>query len=269
MARYLDPKNDYLFWRIFGKHKDLMKSFLNALMPLDRDRQIVDLEYLQAEQVPENLLKIDTIVAVRCKDNCGCQFIVEIQVQWHTAFAGMLLNTSKSCVRQLNKNEEDYRLQPLYALTILNEDFDRITPEFYHRYRIMNDGTMDERIEGMEYIMIELSKFRADSWTDRRMAALWLCFLKEMDEDMYIVPPELKENAEIREALDLCEEGAYTEAQLNAYERYWDAVRIQKSIIHEGWMEGWAKGLAEGRAKGLAESEAKRLAKDRAEAGKR
>ncbi|MDR0687643.1 MAG: Rpn family recombination-promoting nuclease/putative transposase, partial [Prevotellaceae bacterium] len=33
MARYLDPKNDLTFKRIFGEHPDLLKSFLNALMP--------------------------------------------------------------------------------------------------------------------------------------------------------------------------------------------------------------------------------------------
>ncbi|MDR3188055.1 MAG: Rpn family recombination-promoting nuclease/putative transposase, partial [Prevotellaceae bacterium] len=34
MARYLDPKNDLTFKRIFGEHPDLLISFLNALMPL-------------------------------------------------------------------------------------------------------------------------------------------------------------------------------------------------------------------------------------------
>ncbi|MDR1097863.1 MAG: Rpn family recombination-promoting nuclease/putative transposase, partial [Tannerella sp.] len=39
MARYLDPKNDLPFKRIFGEHRDLLKSFLNALMPLEEDQQ--------------------------------------------------------------------------------------------------------------------------------------------------------------------------------------------------------------------------------------
>ncbi|MDR0395219.1 MAG: Rpn family recombination-promoting nuclease/putative transposase, partial [Tannerella sp.] len=34
MARYLDPKNDLIFKRIFGEHPHLLVSFLNALMPL-------------------------------------------------------------------------------------------------------------------------------------------------------------------------------------------------------------------------------------------
>jgi hypothetical protein len=35
MAHYLDPKNDFIFKRIFGEHPDLLISFLNALMPLE------------------------------------------------------------------------------------------------------------------------------------------------------------------------------------------------------------------------------------------
>jgi predicted transposase/invertase (TIGR01784 family) len=252
MARYLDPKNDLPFKRIFGEHDDLLKSFLNALMPLDKDQQIVKLEYLPAEQVPENPLKKDSIVDVRCKDNYGRQFIVEMQMQWNTVFARrMLFNASKTYVRQLNKNEDYHLLQPVYALAILNDEFDKVTPEFYHRFRIVNDKNMDERIEGLEFVMIELPKFQPETWTDRRMAVLWLRFLKEVDEEMRVVPPELKENAEISQALDLCEEGAFTEAQLNTYERYLDSVRIQKSLISQSTMEGEARGEARGLAKGL------------------
>jgi hypothetical protein len=51
--RYLDPKNDLTFKKIFGQHPHLLKSFLNALMPLKQGQQIVSLEYLPAELVPE------------------------------------------------------------------------------------------------------------------------------------------------------------------------------------------------------------------------
>ncbi|MDR1415577.1 MAG: Rpn family recombination-promoting nuclease/putative transposase, partial [Odoribacteraceae bacterium] len=71
MPRYLNPKNDLPFKRIFGEHPDLLKSFLNALMPLEENQQIVSLEYLSPEQVPENPGKKYSIVDVRCKDNFG------------------------------------------------------------------------------------------------------------------------------------------------------------------------------------------------------
>jgi hypothetical protein len=52
-TRYLDPRNDVVFKRIFGEHEGILRSFLNALLPLPADGQIVSLEYLPAEQVPE------------------------------------------------------------------------------------------------------------------------------------------------------------------------------------------------------------------------
>ncbi|MDR1406896.1 MAG: Rpn family recombination-promoting nuclease/putative transposase, partial [Tannerella sp.] len=38
MAIYLDPKNDFVFKRIFGNHPGLLISFLNALMPFEPGR---------------------------------------------------------------------------------------------------------------------------------------------------------------------------------------------------------------------------------------
>ena len=38
--RYLDPKNDLTFKRIFAEHPDLLKSLLNALMPLEEGMQL-------------------------------------------------------------------------------------------------------------------------------------------------------------------------------------------------------------------------------------
>ncbi|MDR1593295.1 MAG: Rpn family recombination-promoting nuclease/putative transposase, partial [Prevotellaceae bacterium] len=54
MGRYLDPKNDLPFKRIFGEHPELLKSFLNALMPFEEGQYIVSLKYLPAELIPEN-----------------------------------------------------------------------------------------------------------------------------------------------------------------------------------------------------------------------
>ena len=37
MARYLDPKVDILFKKIFGENKELVISFLNSLLQLRED----------------------------------------------------------------------------------------------------------------------------------------------------------------------------------------------------------------------------------------
>ena len=49
MARYLDPKNDLVFVKIFGEHPHLLKSFLNAMLSLEKE--IVDVECLKRSNV--------------------------------------------------------------------------------------------------------------------------------------------------------------------------------------------------------------------------
>ena len=54
--RYLDPKNDLTFKRVFGEPPHLLRSFLNALLPLGPDQQIVFLEYLSESAFTEGEL---------------------------------------------------------------------------------------------------------------------------------------------------------------------------------------------------------------------
>ncbi len=42
--KYLDPKADLTFKKVFGEHPNLVKSFLNALLPLEKDQQIEEIE---------------------------------------------------------------------------------------------------------------------------------------------------------------------------------------------------------------------------------
>jgi len=51
--RFLDPKNDLIFKKVFGEHPHLPISFLNALLPLGENEQIESLEHLPAELIPE------------------------------------------------------------------------------------------------------------------------------------------------------------------------------------------------------------------------
>ena len=44
MAKYLDPKADVTFKKVFGEHKNLVISLLNALLPLDDGKQVESIE---------------------------------------------------------------------------------------------------------------------------------------------------------------------------------------------------------------------------------
>ena len=258
-GKYLNPKADLIFKMVFGEHPDLVMSLLNALLPLPDDGQIESVEYLTPEMVPDNPAKKDSIVDVRCKDQQGRQFIVEMQLYWNEEFKRrVLLNASKAIVRQLDKGQDYSLIQPVYCLSLVNDKaFDYETDEFYHDYAIVDVEHTDRHIEGLRLVFVELPKFKPQSIAEKKMAVLWLRFLTEIAEDTVEAPAELLENEATRKALGLVEKSAMTEGQLYAYEKFWLAV-VDERILREaaakkGYNEGMEKGYNEGMEKGLAE----------------
>lgn len=270
--RYLDPRADLTFKRIFGEHKDLVISLLNALLPLDDDHLVESVEYIPVEMVPDNPLKKNSIVDVRCHDQDGRQFLVEMQMIWSKEFMQrVLFNASKAYVRQLDKKEDYNLLQPVYSLNLVNDVFMDDIPEYYHHYDIVNVEHTDKRIEGLHLIFVELPKFKPHTFSERKMQILWLRFLTEMG-DVRIVPQEFLANPEVKKAVDILEESSYTDAQLNGYDKFWDIVRTERTYINaairKGMSEGRAEGFEQGRAKGRAEGMAHGMAQGRAEGEK-
>jgi len=240
MARYLDPKADLTFKRIFIDHPHLLIHFLNSVMPFDTGRYIIDLEYLPQELAPDTPGRKFSIVDVRCIDNFKRQFIIEIQTSWYDAFMNRIVfNAGKAYVKQLYRSEAYHLLQPVYSLCILTENFDHKTDRFYHHFQIVNRENTDEIIPGLEFVLVELTeKFRHETISDRKLMVLWLRFLKEVNEDMKTLPEEMQENEYIRQAAELCEEGAFTPEELARYDHFWDAVRIEKTIKESARIEG-------------------------------
>ena len=115
--RYLDPKADLTFKKVFGEHPDLVISLLNALLPFETpEEEIQEIEYLTPELVPGTPLKKNSIVDVRCKDKQGRQFWVEMQMLWSSAFMQrVLFNASKAYVRQFGRQENKYELLPQFG----------------------------------------------------------------------------------------------------------------------------------------------------------
>ncbi len=254
VLRYLDPRADLTFKKIFGEHADLATSFLNALLPLKEGEQIETVEFLPAELVPDTPLKKNTIVDVRCKDNLGRQFLVEMQMYWTDTFMQrVLFNASKAYVRQLDKAYHYSYLQPVYSLSLVNDVFEPKIKEFYHLYDIVNIEHTEKVIDGLHFVFVELPKFKPQSVLDKKMMVLWLRFLTEMHDNVREIPDEFLENPEIKKAVGLLEESSYTEAQLYGYEEFWDAVMVERTIKDDALKYGVQQGMKEGLEQGMKE----------------
>ena len=243
--RYLDPKNDLTFKKVFGQHPRLLKSFLNAMLPLTVP--IKDLEYLPAELVPEVPLLKYSIVDVRCIDEQGRQFIVEMQMLWTDSFkTRVLFNASKAYVRQLDKGTEYKELQPVYALSLVNQVFEHDMDEFYHHYKIVHLANSNKVLEGLEFVFVEIPKFKAANFNEKRLQVLWLRYLSEIKNATETISPELLEVLEIREAIELLQESGYTKSELMAYDKYWDSISIERSLLSDSYVAGKQIGKIEG-----------------------
>jgi predicted transposase/invertase (TIGR01784 family) len=70
---------------------------------------------------------------------------------------------------------------------------------------------------------------------------------------MVDVPEEFMENPELIKAMELAQESSYTPAELEAYDKYWDAVRVEKTLTIDAFQAGKTEGKTEGIAEGIAE----------------
>ena len=235
MGKYLDPKADLTFKKIFGEHKNLVISLLNALLPLKEGEWVESIEYWPAEKIPNRTeAEKYSIVDVCCKDNRKREFIVEMQMSWTDSFKNrVLLNASKAYVAQTEKGMNYASLQPVYALNFVNAKFLDDVEDYYHYYHLVHDKYTDKVIDGLHLIFVELPKFKPTTFSERRMQVLWLRFLTEINENTREVPAELLENAEVNEALEIVERAAFSDEEMRTYDKFWDRVSSQRTYEEE------------------------------------
>ena len=254
-GKYLSPKADLTFKLVFAEHKDLMMSLLNALLPLAEDAPITYIEYETPEMAPERKDGKNSIVDVRCKDAKGRHFLVEMQMSWDEEFKKrVIMNASKAVMKQVGTAELYTLIQPVFSLNLLNAKMNGEAPEeFYHDYAILNVDHPECSLDYLRFVFVELPKFQPRNIMEKKMAVLWLRFLTEINEDTVEAPAELLENEEISKALRIVEKSAMSEAQLYAYERFWDAVNNEHVLMEGRYKEGLAEGRAKERARALQE----------------
>ena len=241
--KYLDPKADVTFKKVFGEHKNLVISLLNALLPLDPGKQVESIEYLPPELVPRTPIDKDTSVDVRCEETGGRKFIVEMQMSWTASFRQrVLFNASKAYVKQLEKGELYASPQPVYSLNLVNHTFEPGLDEYYHYYRMVHYLHSDKVLDGLHLVFVELPKFKAKNLAEKKMQVLWLRFLTEIDRDgADEVSQDLLDNPQTGQALEIVRESAYSKEEMAAYDGFWDYVSRRKGELAE--LERTAKEL--------------------------
>ncbi len=82
LSKFLDPKNDLSFKKIFGSEKNknilILIHFLNDILDFSTSDQIIEIEFLSTIMDPEIASDKQSIVDVLCKDSIGNRFVIEM-----------------------------------------------------------------------------------------------------------------------------------------------------------------------------------------------
>lgn len=154
----------------------------------------------------------------------------------------VLFNASKAYVRQMDSGEKYDLLQPVYSLNLVNDVFEPDLEEYYHYYRMVHVEHSERIINGLQLVFVELPKFTPHTYSEKKMEVLWLRYLTEIDEKTTEVPEELLESPEIKKAVTVLEESAFTPEQLLGYEKFWDIISVEKTLISSAERKGKAEG---------------------------
>ena len=245
--KYLDPKADLTFKKILGNHPARLISLLNALLPLSDEEQIHEIEYLPTELVPENNSYRYAIANILCTDTKGNKLCVVIRMEWSNFFEQRVqFLTSGLYVDPVIKQVKYFAQYPTYSLNLINDTFKYDTPDFIHNYRIVHDKDSNKVIKGLHFTFIELPKFTPHSIADKRMMVLWLRFLTEINANTKEIPADLLNDPEIGKAVEELEISGFTDAELRAYDKFWDSVSVERTLLDDRYQKGMEKGRAEG-----------------------
>jgi len=153
-------------------------------------------------------------------------------------------------------------------LNFVNDSFEKskdMIHEYYHHYKIVNIKHTEKQIKGLEFVFIELPKFKPQNRAEKKLHDLWLRFLTEINEETTEIPKGLEQHKHIREAIGYMERSAYSKEELDAYQQWKIDAMTATAMLENAHEEGKTIGREEGEAIGIEKGEAIGLEKGRAE----
>ena len=251
-AVYADLRTDFMFKKAFGQ-KDIMIPFLNDILGTDKIQHI-------------DYRKVYYDLYCHCSD--GKDFIVEMQRRSQRYYRERMVFYSTYPIQQQYidaklKHEEthpvdsfifDYRLCPLYIISVtdfvLEHDANWPEDKFMSKYRIKEDETGELYCETLNYVFVELPRFKKALKQNSALAEKWAYVFNNLAE-LKAVPEELSEKY-FRKLFETAKIVNFTAAEQVSYVKdqqmkydYENVMEYAKEQAHDsGFSEGEArKGL--------------------------
>lgn len=216
--KFVDVKNDIAFRKIFGNEnrKEVLISFLNAILLLENDHKIVNVEVLTPYQLPEIRGGKVTIVDIKAKDQSDKNYIVEMQVAEVEGFdKRVLYYASKSYSAQIARGDDYEKLNPTFFIGVLDFEITKNT-DYISRHKFVDIKTGENLIKDIEFNFIELPKFNKSENQLNSIIDQWVYFIKNA-ENLDVIPENISDEG-LKYAYQDAAKHNWTQAELDAYD---------------------------------------------------
>ena len=265
LSKFLDPKHDFAFKRIFGteKNKDILIHFLNDILDCRGQQTILNVTYLKTHQDPEIAAQKLSLVDVLCEDDAGRQYIVEMQVAKIAGFEKRAqYYAAKAYSRQLDGGENYHDLKEVIFLAITDFVMFPDKERYLCHHVILDKETHHHHLKDFSFTFLELPKFHKTIDHLSTMVDKWAYFFKHAEET---TEAELLKivghDTVLAKAYEQLNQFSFSKIELMDYERAEQRDRDTAGAFLNARLEGEAIGEARGKARGEA-----KLRKEKAKA---
>lgn len=255
LSKFLDPKNDVAFKKIFGteKNKDILIHFINDMLTFKEKGPIQEVSFLKTIQDPETAAQKTSIVDILCKDQHGNQYIVEMQVAKEKGFEKRAqYYACKAYISQAHAGGEYHQLKEVIFLAIADFVMFPKKQGFKSDHVILDKESYENDLKDFSFTFLELPKFHQDIHQLTNIIDKWMYFFKhaeetsEQDLRTIIGQDQIMERAyEELNRFSWNQEELLTYQQAEKYEGAYIASMAQK------FDEGFEKGIERGMEKGI------------------
>jgi len=216
--KFVDIKNDIAFRKIFGNEnkKEILISFLNAVLKLENQNRIKTITLLNPFQLPKiKGLKV-TVIDVKATDENENVFIIEMQLTDKKGLDKRIqYYGAKGYSSQIDSGDEYLKLKPMIFIGILDfKYFD--SPNYISRHYIMDFETGERKFKDLEFNFIELQKFTKNLNQLDNLIDKWIFFIKNV-KNLDIIPENIDDTGLLSAYKDT-EKHNWTKKELEDYD---------------------------------------------------
>jgi len=242
--RYLDPTNDVAFKRVF-ENKTRLMSFLNSILRLEGDSQIINLNFMSPEEVPDFGIGKKAVFDLQVSDARGKRYVIEMQNRKEDHFLQrMQFYASTAYTNQARRGVLHDALVPVILIAITKNKIFSDDIECVSYHATLETKTKQQHLFAVSYVFVELPKF--DKKEDELSGPCdeWLYFLSKSIDSRK--PPITVSEKAVLDAFDNIEKFNWTEGQYDAYVRARLSYEVELLAMNKSYDEGKEEGREEG-----------------------